>query len=292
MEFKIGFIGLGIMGESMAENIIKNGYETYVYDINQEQVDKLAALGGNPCGSIAEVAENATHVIIMVPSNPHVRDVIGQLLPAMKPGTIVIDMSTISPIVSLDLATQVKARGCIMIDAPVVKSKAAALSGDLGILVGGDEEVYEQVIPLLQCMGKNIIYMGSNGSGLFMKLCHNMLVGEIQNGVNEMLVLAKNAGLSFADVVTAVSYGGGQNFYLDSKGASLKDEDFTPKFPFEHMYKDMNLVRDISSELGLDLPGAKHVLDVYEKGMAEGLNGEDFSASIKIVEEMTKKEDT
>lgn len=282
--FKVGFIGLGIMGESMAENIIKKGHETWVYDINQAQVEKLAAIGGNPCESVTDVGEKASCIIIMVPNSEHVRDVIEQLLPILKKGMIIIDMSTISPSVS-----RVKEKGCTMLDAPVVKSKVAAISGELGILVGGDKKVYEKIIPLLQCMGKNIIHMGSNGSGLAMKLCHNMLVGEIQNGVNEMLVLARAAALDINSVVKAISYGGGQNFYLDSKAATIKSEDFSPKFPFEHMFKDMNLLQGLVSELGLDLPGAKHVLEIYEKGMADGLNRDDFSASIKIVEAITKQ---
>ncbi|HME50809.1 MAG TPA: NAD(P)-dependent oxidoreductase [Candidatus Lokiarchaeia archaeon] len=288
--FKVGFIGLGIMGEPMATNIIKNGHETWVYDIDPAQVEKLAELGGNPCESVADVAGKASHIIIMVPNSEHVRDVIEQLLPVLKKGTVIIDMSTISPAVSRELAASVKEKGSMMLDAPVVKSKAAAISGDLGILVGGDKKTYEKIIPLLKCMGKNIIHMGPNGSGLVMKLCHNMLVGEIQNGVNEMLVLAQVAGLDIDSVVKAVSYGGGQNAYLDMKAATIKAQDFSPKFPFEHMFKDLNLIKGLASELGLDLAGAKHVLGIYEKGMDEGLNREDFSASIKIVEKTTKHE--
>ncbi|MBN2154082.1 MAG: NAD(P)-dependent oxidoreductase [Candidatus Lokiarchaeota archaeon] len=286
-EFTVGFIGLGIMGESMSERIIKAGHETLVYDVDKARVDKVAALGGKPCGSVAELAKQSRHVIIMVPTNKHVREVIGQLLPEMQPGTVVIDMSTISPVVSKELAGKVKEKGGTMLDAPVVKSKAAAISGDLGILVGGDEAAFEGVLPLLQCMGKNIIHMGPNGAGLAMKLCHNMLVGEIQNGVNEMLVLASAAGLDMDSVVKAISYGGGQNFYLDSKAATIRSRDFDPKFPFEHMAKDMTLVLDFARSLGLNLEVANYVRGIFNVGMEEGLAREDFSASIKIVEKST-----
>jgi 3-hydroxyisobutyrate dehydrogenase-like beta-hydroxyacid dehydrogenase len=289
---KVGFIGLGIMGESMSERVIKAGHETLIYDINKAQVDKVAKLGGKPCGSIAELAKQVSHIIIIVPSNKHVRDVISQILPAMQPGTVIIDMSTISPVVSKELANKVKEKGGTMIDAPVVKSKAAAISGDLGILVGGDKATFEGVLPLLQCMGKNIIHMGSNGSGLAMKLCHNMLVGEIQNGVNEMLVLANAAGLDMDSVVKAISYGGGQNFYLDSKAATIKARDFAAKFPFEHMAKDMNLIIDYARSLGLELEIANYVRGIYNVGMDESLGKEDFSASIKIVEKESRKRAT
>ncbi len=288
-KYTVGFIGLGIMGESMSERVIKAGNETYIYDINRAQVDKIAKAGGKPCASISELTKQASHIIIMVPNSEHVRDVIGQIIPVMQPGKVIIDMSTISPGVSKELAAKVKDKGGIMLDAPVVKSKAAAMSGDLGILVGGDKKTFEGVVPLLQCMGKNIIHMGPNGSGLAMKLCHNMLVGETQNGVNEMLVLANAAGLEMDSVVKAISYGGGQNFYLDSKAASIKARDFTPKFPFEHMHKDMALVADFAKDLGLELGVAKHVQGIYEEGIGEHLNREDFSASIKIVEKNARR---
>ncbi len=288
----VGFIGLGIMGESMSERVIKAGHETFIYDIDKAQVDKVAKLGGKPCGSVAELAKQATQIIIMVPSSKDVRDVIGQIIPEMRPGTVVIDMSTISPVVSKELASKVKEKGGTMIDAPVVKSKAAAISGDLGILVGGDKVVFEGILPLLQCMGKNIIHMGPNGSGLAMKLCHNMLVGEIQNGVNEMLVLAKAAGLDIDDVIKAISYGGGQNFYLDSKAATIKARDFAPKFPLEHMSKDMTLAIDYARSLGLELDVANYIRGIYKLGMDESLGKEDFSASIKIIEKTTQKRAT
>ncbi|HMF34568.1 MAG TPA: NAD(P)-dependent oxidoreductase [Candidatus Lokiarchaeia archaeon] len=287
----VGFIGLGIMGESMSERIVNAGYEVWVYDLNSAQVDKLVAIGAQPAGSIMEVAEHADQIIIMVPNSEHVQDVVHQLLPALREGTIIIDMSTISPEVSRILAQEVAAAGNVMVDAPVVKSKAAAISGDLGILVGADDPaIVEEITPLLANMGKNIIRMGSNGSGLVMKLCHNALVAEIQNGVNEMLVLAGKAGIDFDSFVKAVSYGGGQNLYLDSKAETIKARDFTPKFPFEHMAKDLNLASDLAKEFGLSLPGVEQCLKIYAAGLEDGLHREDHSASFKIVEKISSGE--
>jgi 3-hydroxyisobutyrate dehydrogenase-like beta-hydroxyacid dehydrogenase len=283
----VGFIGLGIMGESMCENIIKkSGQEVYVYDVDPAKIKKLQAVGGKGVRTIEELAEKVSVIVIMVPNSSHVKDVIGKIEKGAKRGTIVIDMSTISPKVSAALAATLKEKGITMLDAPVVKSKPAAIAGELGIYVGGDKKTYEKILPILECMGKNIIYMGKNGSGLIMKLCHNMLVGSIQNGVNEMLVLAEKAGLKFEDTVTAVSYGGGQCFYLDAKNKSLGKGDFTPAFPFEHMAKDMGLARDFAREVGISLQGLKVVNTVYKKGIEQNLNREDFSASLKIVREM------
>ena len=283
----IGFIGLGIMGEAMCANIIKKcEKDVYVYDVDPAKITKLESVGGKGVGSIEELAEKSSTIVIMVPNSRHVCEVIDKVEKGVKPGTVVIDMSTISPKVSAALAVKLQDKGVTMLDAPVVKSKPAAIAGELGIYVGGDKNTFEKVKPILQYMGKNIIYMGKNGAGLVMKLCHNMLVGAIQNGVNEMLVLSEKAGLKFEDAVTAISYGGGQCFYLDAKNKTLANGDFTPAFPFEHMFKDMVHARDLARELGVSLQGLKAINSVYKKGIKKGLNREDFSASIKVVREM------
>jgi len=290
-DLKIGFIGLGTMGESMCENIIKKGgYSVWLYDINKAQVDKLAIMGGTPCDSIKEIAENCNVIISMVPKNEHVREVVAALLLSMKSGTIYIDMSTISPDLSIELAEKVKTTGSLMLDIPVVKSKGAAIAGNLGIYVGGDEDAYKKIKPILECMGKSeeIIYYGPNGTGLAMKMCHNMLVGIIQNGVNEMLLMAKAAGIDYDKIAPGIRAGGGQNFYLDAKAESIKKGDFTPKFSFRNMHKDMHLIIEYAEKLGLDLVGAKRVLEIYDKDIEE-LGSEDFSAIIKTLEKLVKK---
>ncbi|WP_339061322.1 NAD(P)-dependent oxidoreductase [Tepidibacillus marianensis] len=287
---KIGFIGLGIMGESMSENIVKkSNEEVWVYDLNSAQVEKLVAVGGHSAKSIADVGEKCDRIFIMVPRSEHVRAVIEELLPVIKEGTILVDMSTIDPSVSKELAAKVKEKNADMVDAPVVKSKPAAIVGELGIYVGGDKESYEKVRDILGYMGKDIIYLGENGAGLVMKICHNMLVAQIQNAVNEMLVLAETAGLNFDDVVTAISYGGGQNFYIDSKKDTLKAKDFSPKFSIENMHKDIHLALNLAKDLEIDLPGAVNASKVYDQAIEEGLNKEDFSATIKVVNEITKQ---
>ncbi len=281
----IGFIGLGIMGESMCERIIRTGnYRTIVYDINQGQIEKLKDVGAIPAISIEEVGHKADIIIIMVPNSQNVEEVVLTLLPALTRDKIVVDMSTISPQASQKLAEKVSTTGAEMIDAPVVKSKGAAISGDLGIYVGGKPAVLEKVKPVLKCMGSEIIHLGNNGAGLVMKLCHNMLVAQIQNGVNEMLLLAQKNNINTDDFIKAVSYGGGQNFYLDTKGETIKNKDFSPKFPFGHMAKDIALGLELITENNLDLPATTLVNEVYTAGMAEGFNREDFSAAYKVVE--------
>jgi len=286
---KIGFIGLGIMGESMCENVLKkSGAEVYVYDINKEKVNKLVELGAIGAESVKEIGETCDRIITMVPKSEHVQAVINELLPVIKTGTILIEMSTIDPEVSRRLAKKVAEKGSYMIDAPVVKSKPAAIAGELGIYVGGNKEIFDTVKPILQFMGKDIIRMGDNGSGLVMKICHNMLVAQIQNGVNEMLSLSEASGLEFDDVVTSISYGGGQNFYLDSKKATIKSGDFSPKFSIENMHKDIHLALNLADEINVDIPGAENAANVYDKAMELGINKEDFSATIKVVKKSQK----
>ena len=161
---KIGFIGLGIMGESMCENIVKKHNDpVYCSDLNKDQVKKLEALGAIGCENNIEVAQKADVIITMVPKSEHVRSVYTELLPYMDSSKICIDMSTIDPSVSVEVSKMIKAKGAQFADAPVVKSKPAAIAGELGILVGCDEPLYEVIKPILLYMGCNVIRMGENG---------------------------------------------------------------------------------------------------------------------------------
>lgn len=283
---KIGFIGLGIMGESMCENIVKKHDDTvYVFDFVEEKVKKLEAVGAVGCGSSKEVAEHADVIISMVPKSEHSRSVYGEILPVLNGEKTCIDMSTIDPSVSVEISQMVKATGAQFIDAPVVKSKPAAIAGTLGIYVGGEEAVYEAMRPILLYMGEHVIRMGENGKGLVMKICHNALVSQIQNGVNETVTLAAANGIDIRTFAEAISYGGGQNFYLDSKKEPIAKEDYTTAFSIENEYKDVNICMDLAKECGVSMPGEENALRVYQKAMDAGLGKEDFCATIKVVRE-------
>lgn len=281
----IGFIGLGIMGESMSENIVKkcNNDNVYVYDLNSDKVNQLVNCGAKAADSVTQIGEYCDVIISMVPKSEHVLSVYNELFPTVKEGKIYIDMSTISPKVSREISVKIKELGAVMLDAPVVKSKPAAISGTLGIYVGGDKEAFEKVKHILGCMGNNIIHMGENGKGLVMKLCHNTLVSQIQNGVNEMITLGTNQGISVDDFVTAISYGGGQNFYLDTKAEAIKNQDFTTAFSIENMHKDVKLTKDLVNESNLDLAGVDLVNQRYDQAIEMGLGKLDFSGTYKVV---------
>ena len=281
---KIGFIGLGIMGESMCENIIKKHNDTvYCFDINRKQVEKLAALGAVPCESSVQVIQSCDLVISMVPKSEHVRAIYSELMPYIEKGKICVDMSTIDPSVSVEIANQIKAKGGQFADAPVVKSKPAAIAGTLGILVGCDEELFPVIEPLLRYMGATVIRMGGNGKGLVMKICHNTLVGQIQNGVNETMNLAVKMGIDIDDYTAAIAAGGGQCFYLDGQHENLKNENWTTAFSLENMNKDIGICERLSKEIGFPMPGMENVKAVYDKGMENGIGKEDFRATYKVV---------
>jgi 3-hydroxyisobutyrate dehydrogenase len=281
---KIGFIGLGIMGESMCANVVKKHNDTvYCSDLNKDQVRKLAALGAVPCENNVEVAEKADVIISMVPTSKNVSDLYHELLPYITEGMICIDMSTIDPSVSVEISKEVKEKGAQFADAPVVKSKAAAIDGTLGVLVGCDESLYPVIEPILRYMGTTVIRMGENGKGLVMKICQNTLVGEIQNGVNETLLMALHYGISVDNFAAAVAAGGANCAYMAVQKDKLKNEDYSVAFSFENMNKDIHICERMAADAGMEMPGMQNVKRVFEKGMAAGLAKEDFRATYKVV---------
>ncbi len=286
---KIGFIGLGIMGESMCENIIKkHDDKVYVFDFNKAQVEKLVAVGAIACANSTEVAKNADIIISMVPKSEHSKAVYEEVSKVTNASKICIDMSTIDPSVSVEISKMVKATGAQFADAPVVKSKPAAIAGKLGIYVGCDEELYDKIKPILAYMGENIIRMGDNGKGLVMKICHNALVSQIQNGVNETSTLAAANGIDILTFAQAISYGGGQNFYLDSKKEVINKNDFTTAFSIENEHKDIGICMKLADECGVYMPGEENAKRVYDEAMKAGYGKEDFSATVKIVRAQKK----
>ena len=281
---KIGFIGLGIMGESMCANIVKKHNDTvYCSDLNKEKVRLLSSLGAVGCSTNTEVAQNSDIIISMVPTSANVRDLYNELLPYIHEGMICIDMSTIDPSVSVEVSELVKAKGAQFADAPVVKSKAAAIDGTLGVLVGCDDSLFPVIEPILRYMGTTVIHMGKNGKGLVMKICQNTLVGEIQNGVNETLLLALKNGISIDNFAAAVAAGGANCAYMAVQKENLKNENYSVAFSFENMNKDIHICDRMAAETGIDMPGMQNVKRIYEKGMAAGIAKEDFRATYKVV---------
>ena len=254
---KLGFIGIGTMGFPMSQNLLKkSGCSLMAYDLNRAAVEALASQGAQPAEDACQVADCCDVVFTMLPRDEHVRGVYQQLQEHIRPGQIYVDMSTISPAASCEVAELVRSRGADLADAPVVKSQPAAVSGTLGIYVG---------------------------AGLVMKLCHNLLVAQVQNGVNEVLHLAQAAcGIDVETFAKAASYGGAQTFYLDSKAVTLQKGDFTPAFAAEYMHKDLTLAQGLCQQAGLSLEGAELAMSRYDKVLEKGWGKEDFSCTYKL----------
>jgi len=281
---KIGFIGLGIMGAPMCANIAKkHGGRVFAFDIDPKRTSAVAEAGATACSSAGELARKCDVIISMVPKSEHSLSLYTELLPDLNSKKTCIDMSTISPGTSVKIAGMLATKKVPFMDAPVVKSRPAAEAGKLGIYAGGDKAVFEKIKNILGYMGENIIYLGGSGSGLVMKICHNALVAQIQNGVNETLSLALKNGINIDDFTTAVSYGGAKNFYLDSKAAALKAGDYTTNFSVDNMFKDLGICAEMCAEAGLNMPGAANALRVYTEAEKSGLGKEDFCAAFKVV---------
>lgn len=283
---KIGFIGLGIMGESMCENIVKKHDDVvFCNDHKQAQIQKLENLGCVGCATNLEVAQKADVIITMIPTGAHVKAAYDEMLPALADGKICIDMSTIEPWVSVEVAQRVKKTGARFADCPVVRSKADAINGTLGVLVGCDEALFPVIEPILYYMGCKVIYMGENGKGLYAKICHNTLVAEIQNGVNETLLLAQKFGISVDNFAEAVAAGGAQNAYMSVQRDKLKNEDWTTAFSMENMYKDISICNQMAQSENFKMPGMTAAREALGKGVENGWGKEDFRKTYLIVKE-------
>lgn len=284
---KIGFIGLGIMGEVMSERIVKlHNDSVYVFDINKEKIKQLEEKGAKGSSSAKELAKNSDVIISMVPNSKNTEDVFNEIKDQLDSTKMWIDMSTISPLVSVEISKKVKKLGAKFLDAPVVKSRPAAESGQLGIYVGSEDNDFLLAKDILAYMGSNIIHMGPNGNGLIMKICHNAMVGQIQNGVNETLNLAIKSGIEVKEFVKAISYGGGQNFYLDSKNEVIEKKDYTTAFSIDNMNKDINLCLDLAKAENVNMPGVENVKNVYKKAVEKGFGKDDFSKTFEIVKDL------
>ena len=284
---KIGFIGLGIMGESMCENIVKKHDDTvYVLRLSSPQkVELLAGKGAVACEGLGASWRRKPDVIIsMVPKSEHSRSVYESIVDVLNSSKTCIDMSTIDPSVSVEISEMVKKRPAH------VHGRSGGRESSRRPSPASWESIWEETRTFTRrCVrssstwARMIIRMGGNGKGLVMKICHNALVTQIQNGVNETLSLAQLNGISVEDYATAISYGGGQNFYLDGQWQKLRDEDYTTAFSLANAAKDVGICMNLAKECGLEMPGEANVKKVYDKGMEAGMGGDDWRSTFKLV---------
>jgi 2-hydroxy-3-oxopropionate reductase len=288
----IGFIGLGIMGKPMALNLIKGGYTVVAHSRSRGPVDEVVKAGARAAGSPAEVASQSQVVITMVPDTPDVELVLtgsNGVLSALGRGSIVIDMSTISPGATRILAAAVAARGGSMLDAPVSGGEIGAKNGTLSIMVGGDRATFDRARPILACMGApdRITYIGESGAGQVCKLCNQIAIGGALAGVSEAFALAKKSGIDRARVRQALLGGFGGSRVLEVHGERMLTGDYKPGF-FTRLYqKDLRLANEAAIAQSVAMPATALVTQLVNALVASGRGDLDCAAVGEIIFEMS-----
>lgn len=290
---KIGFIGLGIMGKPMAKNLLKAGYELIVLDTNLEVVEELVALGADSAKNAAELAGKSKIVITMLPNSPHVKAVVlgeGGLIEGASPGSVLIDMSSIAPLASKEIAEALAAKGIGMLDAPVSGGEPKAINGTIAVMVGGKKELFDAHYDLLMAMAASVVYVGDIGAGNIAKLCNQVVVAINIAAVSEAMVLAKKAGVSPDLVYQAIRGGLAGSTVMDAKAPMMMDRNFNPGFRIDLHVKDMNNVMDTAHSVGVPLPLASLVMEIMQAIKLDGCGIEDHSSIVKFYEKMANIE--
>lgn len=285
----IGFIGVGIMGKPMAGHLLAAGHTVHVYDFIAEPVQELASKGAVACSSCQEIAQKSDIIFIMVPDTPDVEVVLfgkDGVAEGVRLGSIVVDMSSISPIATKEFAKKLGALGVKMLDAPVSGGQVGAEKATLSIMVGGEPEVFNQIKPYFELMGKNIVHIGGNGDGQTCKVANQIVVGLTIEAVSEALLFASKAGADPRKVREALLGGFAQSRILDLHGERMIKHTFAPGFRIRHQQKDLNLALQGARSLRLSLPGTAVVQELFNAVAAQGGSDLDHSAIVLALEKL------
>ena len=285
---KLGFIGLGIMGKPMASHLIAAGHTVHVCDLAPEPVQELCSIGATACSSGKDIAQESDIVFIMVPDTPDVEVVLfgkNGVADGIRPGSIVVDMSSISPIATKEFAKKLGDLGIKMLDAPVSGGQVGAEKGTLSIMVGGERKVFEQVKPYFELMGKNIVHVGeNNGDGQTCKVANQIVVALTIEAVAEALLFASKAGADPRKVREALLGGFAQSRILEVHGQRMIERNFEPGFRTRLHQKDLNLALQAARSLGLSLPGTSIAQELLNAVAAQGGSDLDHSAIVLALE--------
>lgn len=289
----IGFIGLGIMGRGMARNIRAAGFPLFVYNRTASRMHDITDSGAQPTQSPADLASRCDIVITCVSDTPDVEAVIAGatgVLAGLRPGTLVIDMSTISPQTTVSLGERIRAVGGSFLDAPVSGGSEGAAKGTLSIMVGGDAADFERALPVFQAMGKNIVHVGAQGAGQTVKLVNQILVVGNALAMSEALLFAQAGGVDVAKALAAVSGGAAGSWMLSNRGPQILNRDWRPGFTIDLQQKDLRLVLDAADDNGVPLPGTALIFQLYRTLQHAGLGHEGNHALVKALEQLARIE--
>ncbi len=284
---RIGFIGIGLMGQHMARRIMQGGYPLTVWNRTRDKARALVDSGAAWADSPRALAEACDVVITMVTDSAASEQVSCEpsgVLEGAHAGLVLIDMSSITPETSRAIAERAAGRGIRMLDAPVTGAPRVASEGKLGIMVGGPRETFEECLPLFQTMGVKIVYAGPNGMGVTLKLVNNLILGVAIHACAEALVLATKAGLDPQAVVEITSVGGARTGAMETRGPRMLKHDFTPHFSVNNMYKDLSNVVRLADECGVALPVASTAREILRAAKAQGKGDLDSAAVMTVLE--------
>ena len=288
----IGFIGLGIMGTPMSGHLIKAGHKVICYDLMPAAIERVVAQGAVAGGSARDVAGKAEVVITMVPDSPDVEKAyLGPegILEGAKPGTLLIDMSTISPVTAKKVAQAAAAKGCPMLDAPVSGGEIGAKEARLSIMVGGDAQAFQQAVPILELMGKPT-HCGPSGAGQVVKACNQIQVALNFIGMAEALVLGAKAGVDPEIILKVLSAGYAQTRVMDVRGPRILKGDYAPGFRSRFHHKDLNIIRETARAYGACLPASALAHELFTAMVAGGWGDLDHSGIVKVIEKLSNCE--
>jgi 2-hydroxy-3-oxopropionate reductase len=290
---KIGFIGLGIMGKPMSRNLLKAGHQLVIYDIDKAPVDELKQAGAEVGASPMDVAAKASVIITMLPNSPEVKAVVlgkdGVIEGATK-GSIVVDMSSITPIVSREISEALARKGIRMLDAPVSGGEPKAIDGSLSIMVGGAQADFDEVLPIFKVMGSSAVLTGGSGAGSVTKLANQIIVQLNIAAVSEALVMATKAGVDPDLVYKAIRGGLAGSTVLDAKAPLMLDRKFDPGGRIHTNLKDIANVLETSHEIGVPLPLTAVVMEILQALKADGMGNLDHGAIVRFYEKLAHVE--
>lgn len=286
---KVGYIGLGLMGKSVARNILKAGFPLVVHNRSRAAVDDLAGEGAVPASSPAEVARQVDVVFTNLPDTPDVEEVVlgkNGIIEGAHEGLVVVDNSTITPAAARSIARELKSKGISSLDAPVSGGDVGARNATLTIMVGGEVEALEKVMPIFKAMGKTVTHVGEAGAGQVAKAANQIMVAAQMVAMGELLVFAKKTGVDPRKVVDAIKGGAAQCWSLDVKPPRLFDGNRSPGFKAYMQLKDMKIVMDTAMELDIPIPGALENTKLFQQMIDMGMGELDNSAVVGVIESL------
>ena len=288
----IGFVGTGVMGKSMAGHLIDKGYEVNVYNRTKSKADDLVEKGATWCDTIATLSEKSDIIISIVGYPKDVESIyLSQdcILNHAKANSIVIDMTTSSPALAHDIYEKAKERNIKSLDAPVSGGDVGAKNAALTIMVGGDQEAYNQVEDIFNLLGKNVVYQGKSGNGQHTKLSNQIAIAAGMLGVAEAIIYAEEAGLDIDKVFNSIEHGAAGSWSLSNLGPRMVKEDYAPGFYVKHFIKDMKLAIEESEKMGLYMPGLLKAKEVYDALSEAGYDDNGTQAVIQLLKNHIKK---